>query len=184
MSNVTLLMNEYQVTYDEGYVLSSVDRYRRQKRVYPWFIVTKVICALGLSALLAVIVYGVVSTTGQAVPLILIAVVISSFLALLVQGPRLDYFFLKRRLQKSSFYGDDTRIGVSGSGVSISTPKSQTVLQWSAFTKATRVRGGFLVFCAPAVFHWWPDDALVAGTVEDVWRLVTANVGVCEPENA
>lgn len=177
-------MNEYQVTYNEGHVLSSVDRYRRQKRVYPWFIITKVVCALGLSALLAAIVCGVVSTRGQAVPLILIAVVISIFLALLLQGPRLDYFFLKRRLQKSSFYGDDTRIGVSDSGVFISTPKSQTVLQWSAFTKATRVSGGFLVFSAPAVLYWWPDEAITTGTVDEVENLVKANIGLYEPADA
>lgn len=177
-------MNEYRVTYNEDYVLSSLDRYRRQKRVYPWFILTKVICALGLALLLAIIIYGVVSTSGQAAPLILIAVVISTFLVLLLQGPRLDYFFVKRRLRKSSFYGDDIRFGVSDSGVCISTPKSESALQWSAFTKATRLGGGILVFSAPTVFYWWPDEALSTGTVDEVKELAKANIRNYESANA
>jgi hypothetical protein len=50
-------MNEYRVPYDEEYLLSSMECYRRQRHVYPWFIVVKSICALGLALLIAVVVY-------------------------------------------------------------------------------------------------------------------------------
>jgi len=169
-------MNEYSVSYDENYVLSSIDRYRRQRHVYPWFIAVKVLCGLGMALLLGIITWGAMPAAGQLVPLLVTATVIAVFLLLLLQGPRIDYFFLKRRLKKSPLYGENTRIEVDDSGVSVSTSKTQTILQWSAFSKARRLDAGFLVFMEPTSFYWWPDAALVSGTVDEVDRLLRAKV--------
>jgi hypothetical protein len=169
-------MNEYRVSYDEDYVLSSVERYRRQRQVYPWFVAVKVICALGLAALISIIIYGALSTTGKSAPLILIALVLVVFLLLLVQGPRIDYFFLKRRLRKSPFYGDELNIRVSSEGVAVNAPKSEMSLKWSAFTRARRFASGFLLFTEPTSFLWWPDSALMQGTPAEVGSLLRQNV--------
>jgi hypothetical protein len=169
-------MNEYRVFYNEDYVLSSIERYRRQKHVYPWFIAVKIVCALGLSALLAIIVYAVTTSMGSSGPLLGIAVVIVAFLFLLLQGPRIDYIFLKRRLRRSPFYGDEMHILVSAAGVSLNTPRSQTTSKWSAFTKVRRLSSGFLVFTDPTTFHWWPDSALSTGAITEVEHLLRANI--------
>lgn len=177
-------MNEYSVSYDENYILSSIDRYRRQRHVYPWFIAVKILCGLGMAALLGIIIWGAMPVAGRFVPLLVITIVITVFLLLLLQGPRIDYFFLKRRLKKSPLYGDSMRIEVSDSGVSVSTSKTQAILQWSAFTKARRLGGGFLIFTDPDSFHWWPDAALVSGTVDEVDRLLQAKIVAYERSQA
>jgi len=177
-------MNEYSVSYDENYILSSIDRYRRQRHVYPWFIAVKLLCGLGLALLLGIIIWGVMSASGQMNPLLIIAAVIGGFLLLLLQGPRIDYFFLKRGLKKSPLYGENTRIEVDDSGVSVSTSKTKAILQWSAFTKARRLDAGFLIFTDPNAFQWWPDTALVSGTVDEVDRLLQAKVVAYERSQA
>lgn len=169
-------MNEYRFSYDSDYVLRSSERYRRQRHVYPWFIAVKAFCGLGLAALLGVVVYGALNTGGNAVPLVVIATVLGTFILLLVQGSRIDYFFLKRRLKKSPFYRDDIQVELSDSGVCVSSARSQTALQWSAFTKARRLSDGFLVFVGPTVFFWWPDAALTAGALDEVKRLLEAKI--------
>ncbi len=177
-------MNKYRVFYNEDHIFSSIEQYRRQRRVYPWFIAVKVACALGLAALLAIIIYGVVTSIGKTGPLVLIAGVPVFFLLLLVLGSRIDNFFLKRRLKKSPFYGDEIIIDISDSGVAVSTPRSQAALQWSVFTTARRLGAGFLVFTGPTAFDWWPDAALAGGTLNEVERLLRANIADYESKAA
>lgn len=177
-------MNEYCVSYNEEYILSSVERYRRQRQVYPWFIAVKIICALGLALLIGIIIYGVLAWPGKSGPLVLIALVFTVFFLLLGQGPRIDYFFLKRRLRKSPFYGDELKILISQDGVAVNTPRSQTSLKWSAFTRARRLASGFLLFTEPTTFHWWPDAALAQGTLEEVANLLRQNVASYESNDA
>ena len=172
-------MNQYRFVFDEAYVVGSADSYRRQKRVYPWFVMVKVICALGLSLLIAAIAYGTFLSGGRLAPLVLVVHVLGTFMFLLVLGPRIDYLFLKRRLKQSPFYGDETLIEVSEAGVSVNTQRSQTMLQWSAFSTARRIADGFLVFTEPKAFLWWPDTALAVGSVADVERLLCIRLHRC-----
>jgi hypothetical protein len=169
-------MNEYRFLCNEEYVLDSAERYRRQRHVYPWFIVVKGVCALGLSLLIAILIYGAVGEPENAGPLSLIALVLTAFVFLLLLGPRIDYFFLKRRLRKSPFYGDEHKITVSVEGVTVDTARSQVLLKWPAFTHARRVASGFLLFSGPTVFYWWPDSALTQGTLVEITNLLHQNI--------
>ncbi len=170
-------MNQYRVSFDESYMIAGLSRYRRQRKVFPWFIAVKVVCTLCLSALLAIIVGAVVTQTGSnATPLLWISVVLATFIVLLLLGPRLDYFFIKRRLKKSPFYGGEMKIAVRDAGVSIDTQQSQTSMAWSAFTAAKRVTGGFLLHSDPSQFYWLPDEALMVGAPADVERLLRENI--------
>ena len=175
-------MNEYRVSYDENYVLRSIERYRRQRHVYPWFIAVKIVCALGLAALISVVIYGAMSSPSKSGPLMLIGLVLGFFLLLLVQGPRIDYFFLKRKLRRSPFYGDELKIRVSAEGVAVNAPKAETSLKWSAFTRARRLAAGFLLFTEPTVFHWWPDSALTQGTPAEVESLLRQHLVAYEEQ--
>lgn len=174
-------MNQYRFAFDESYAISSVSSYRRQRKVYPWFIAVKVVCFLGLAALLALI---VVAAVGQAhtnsATMLLVSLVPALFIVLLLMGPRLDYLVLKRRLKKSPFYGEEVQFAVADAGVSVNTPKSQSSLSWSAFTAAKRVSSGYLLFSGPTVFHWLPDEALTGGSVADVQRLLQHNIRTYE----
>lgn len=177
-------MNRYRVSYNEKYILSSLEQYRRQRKVYPWFIAVKIACALGLALLIAIVAYGALTFTGNSGPLALISLVLVVFLLLLVQGPRLDYMLLKRRLRKSPFYEDEINILVSEEGMSFETPRSQTSLKWSAFTSATRVAHGFLAFTDPKSAHWLPDSALTSGAPADVEFLFRKNIVAFEGNDA
>lgn len=169
-------MSRYRVSYDEEYLLSGLEQYRKQRQVYPWFIAVKIVCALGLATLLAVIAYGAFTVTGSEGPLLLIGLVLVVFLLLLLQGPRLDCMLLKRRLRKSPFYGDEVNIFASVDGVCFETPRSKSLLNWSAFSRVRRVASGFLLFTDPKVCHWLPDSGLVSGTSPEVESLLRKNI--------
>ena len=178
-------MNEYRVFYDEKYILEGLSQYRGQRKVYPWFVAVKAICFLGLAALLAIIVaVAVRPARGETSGLILIALVPGFFMFLLALGPRIDHFFIKRRLKQSPFYGGETSIAVAEAGVEVKTPKSQAALSWAAFTKAKRLANGFLVTSEPGSFHWWPDSALMTGAPGDVERLLSKNIASYERQDA
>jgi hypothetical protein len=177
-------MSQYQVTYNEDYILNSLEQYRRQRHVYPWFIAIKIVCALGLALLIAIVLHGMITTSGKTAPLLMVFFTLAAFLVLLLQGPRLDYMLLKRRLRKSPFYGDEINISVSEDGVSFKTQRSQATLNWSAFTFARRVGTGFLVFTDPKTSHWWPDAALTNGTLAEIKHHLRTNIPNFEDNNA
>ncbi len=177
-------MNRYRVSYNEEYILSSLEQYRRQRKVYPWFIALKIVCALGLALLISIVVYGALTFAGRSGPLVLISLVLVVFLLLLVQGPRLDYMLLKRRLRKSPFYGDEINIIVSEEGMSFETPRSKTSLKWSAFTYARRGAHGFLAFTDPKAAHWLPDSSLTSGVPAEVELLLRKNIVAFEGSDA
>jgi hypothetical protein len=171
-------MSQYRFSYDDAYVIDFASRYRRQRRAYPWFTVVRVVCIAGLVALLAVIVVLAVRQPNREwLALLSLSLVPLFFIVLLLLGPRLDFALLKRGIRKSPFFGCEVQIAVSDAGVSVDTPKSQLSLSWSAYTRAKRLATGFILFSGPSPAHWLPDRALVAGTVGDVERLLTAKLG-------
>jgi pimeloyl-ACP methyl ester carboxylesterase len=170
-------MNEYRFAFDEAYVVASLARYRRQRKVYPWFIAVKIVCFLGLAALLGIIVVVSLGSSYSGSTAALFAAILPAvFIVLLLLGPRLDYALLKRNLRKSPFYGGEVHFSFSEKEVAVATPKSQGTLAWSAFTAAKRSSDGFLLFSGPSLYHWLPDSSLVAGAVGDVERLFRENV--------
>lgn len=180
MTHVAPPMIEYRLTFDEQFVVGTANAHRRQRQVYPWFIAVKAFCALGLTlliALVALVAYAAFRVNGAAVPMGTTTLVLLALLVALFLGPRIDHVLLKRRLRRSSFYGDTFCIRVNDAGVSVVTPRSESTLQWSAFTEARRVTTGFLVFTSPTEFSWWADAALVSGTVEDVSQILEARLG-------
>jgi hypothetical protein len=170
-------MNEYRIICDESHLIKTLSRSRHQKKSYPWFVVLKVVCGLGLAALIALMItVSFTSSRNNPTGLWLAALVPAGFLALLLAGPRLDYFLFKRRLRKSPYYGSEMLISVSEDGIASKTPLSQGAVAWPAMTRATRLSDGFLLESGPGVLYWWPDSALVAGSISDVTRLLRANI--------
>jgi hypothetical protein len=112
--------------------------------------------------------------------LLLLSLVPAFFIFLLLLGPRIDYFLLKRNLKKSPFYGCAVQVEITDAGVSANTSKSQVTMAWSAYTVAKRVANGFMLFSGTSVTNWLPDQALVVGVVGDVELLLRANVRTYE----
>jgi hypothetical protein len=169
-------MNKYRYINDESYLIEALFQYKKQRTVYPWFIAVKVICVLGLVVLLAAAVDVIVEEQSYS-PLVWISFfVLLFFVAALFAGPKFDYFFVKRRLKKSPFYGDETLLTLVDNGISVKTQKYQTSLSWSACTMAKRRPSGFLLFLGANNFYWLPDQALIAGDVSDVQRLFSVNI--------
>jgi len=177
-------MIQYRIFVTEGHILASVEKYRRQQKIRPWVTALKAVCAIGLSILLSLVIYGASRVKGNGGPLLLLGLVPLAFLWLLFQSHRLDYWFIKRRLRRSPFYEDEVRVGVSEAGVSVQTPRSEAVLQWPAFSRVLRLKDGFLVFTGPAVFDWWPDLALCEGSTSELESLFEQNVQGYERFNA
>ena len=179
-------MNEYRVLYDEEFVTDAASHYRGRRKVYPWFIVVKALCFLGLTALLVVCLVLAVQAVGRGASggVFLVSLVPALFIFLLMLGPRVDYALMRRRLKKSPFYGGEAHICVAESGVSVRTPRSDLSLSWAAFTHVKRLANGFMLFSGPDSWYWWPDSALASGTVGDVERLLRISVPSYEPSDA
>jgi YcxB-like protein len=175
-------MNKYRIAYDEAYLRSGMEQYRRKLLAYPWLLALKVVCGLGLAVLIALIVYRAFNTTNSTGWAVGITLALGVFLALLLQGPRLDHALHVRRLRSSSFYGDELVIAVSDDGVSFETPRSLTILKWAAFSAAYRTASGFLMYTDPKSAHWLPDVAQTEGTPADVKKLLGANIAAFKDE--
>jgi hypothetical protein len=171
-------MNAYRFLYDEKFIIETLSRHREQHKMRAWILGIKALCFLGLMGLLLLILLVAINPTrGASRGVIVLAVIPAFFMLLLLLGPRIDYFFLKRRFKRSPFYGCEARVTVTELGVMVETHKSQLSLSWSAFTKAKRLRDGFLLTSEPGMIFWWPDSSLEVGSNVEVGGLVLKHVG-------
>jgi hypothetical protein len=86
-------------------------------------------------------------------------------------------------LRKSPFYRDEFRAILSAGGMVVTTPRTETSLDWSAFTRAARLASGFLLFTGPTDFYWLPDSALAQGSLPDVANILRRNVRFYEGDD-
>lgn len=71
-----------------------------------------------------------------------------------------DYWLARRSFWKSPFRNEDVTIEFTGEGFHARSPKQDTKLQWSAFTRVAHFRDGFLLFQGPKFFNWIPMSSL------------------------
>lgn len=152
-------MSTFAFRVTEDHMTHGFSRFRSAKRVSLFLWPVKALCFLGLGALI------LLSLVNKLwVPL----AILSPFGVLLALGPRLDYWFFKRRLRKSPFYLSDVEIAISQEGCLSTDSKSRVELKWSVFTGAVRFADGFLLLIGPQQFYWWPNAALIQGSASDV----------------
>ena len=72
----------------------------------------------------------------------------------------IDYWLARRSFRKSPFRDDEVTIEFSDAGVHALSPKQDSKLQWSVFTKVAHFRDGFLLFQGPKFFNWIPQSSL------------------------
>jgi hypothetical protein len=164
-------MISYSVAIDEKFLEQYQERIRAQSVTRFGRYGLKFFCLLGLAALLAIVLYAKVWVIAP-VPIL--------FAALLLAGPKFDYWIAKRRLRKSPFYGQTARATLDGDGYTEVNALSNHTLSWAAFTRVIRMQDGFLLGLGPRQWHWLPDSALVNGTVAEVALFLQEKV----PSNA
>jgi hypothetical protein len=160
-------MAEYAFQYSEQHLVTSASRYRQHVLTRFWLSPFKLVGFVGLAALL---VFGLYNS------LVVPSAIFAAALVLLILGPRIDYWVMKRRFRRSPFYNSDVRILVTPDGIVSSDAISRVELAWSAFTKARRFPDGLLVVLGQAQFYWLPDSALHTGTVSEVENLLRLNI--------
>src|SRR5205085_2179243 len=73
----------------------------------------------------------------------------------------IDYWLARRAFPTSPYGNENYTIEISEDGFHAKSPKSETKLAWSIFTKASHFKDGILLFQGPRFFNWLPFSALV-----------------------
>ena len=160
-------MAEYSLRFTEKYAMESVARFRQQLRSRLWLCPLRLIGFVGLVGLVGICLYDFVIAP---------AVIFGAMLVVLVSGPKIDNWLMKRRFRRSPFHDGDFRITVTREGFASTGAKTRVELAWSAFTQARRFPDGFLVQFGTQQYYWWPDVALAVGSVGEVEQLLRLNV--------
>jgi hypothetical protein len=161
------MIAEYRYTYTADLMIEGLRRYRQRHHQRYWLPWLKSIGFVGMMVFVAFSIYARLWFPG---------LVFSFFLVLLLSGPRLDYFLLRRRHRKSPFFNSNVVVQVSESGCIVADANSRSELSWSLFTGGHRFHEGILVLHGPQQFQWWPDACLTAGSIQEVDALLRAKV--------
>jgi len=92
---------------------------------------------------------------------------------LLLFGHRIDLWLARRSLRKWAFRDESVEIDFTDEGFHARSPKQETTLRWSSFTRAVHFRDGFLLFHGSTSFQWIPAVSLATPSgVTDLERLL------------
>ena len=160
---------EYRYTYTADLMIEGLQRYRQRHHQRLWMPWLRGVSFVGLVALIAVSMYGRALFPG---------LVFTLFLLLLLAGPRLDYYLMRRRHRKSPFFNSDVTVQLSDDGCVVADANSRSNLSWPLFTGGHRFQDGFLVLHGPQQFQWWPDNCLSVGSVSEIDTLLRSKVSI------
>lgn len=130
-------------------------------------ILLKAFCIAGSASLFVVCVYS---------ELYVLSVFFLLLVAFVLAGPRFEYWLAMRSLRKSPFFGTEIKIDLSSDKIIVKSEHGNTELSWSAFTAAKRLPDGFLLMSGQKEKQWWPDSAIVAGSISEIETLVNEKV--------
>jgi len=164
-------MIRYKLRYSEQYITESWNRYRRTGASRWARLLLKAFCLVGSASLFAFCVYS---------QLYAVSVIFLLLMALVLAGPRFDYWLGMRRLRKSPFFGTEITIELTPDEISMTSEHSHSVLAWSAFTSARRMPDGFLLMSGQSEKQWWPDSAIVAGSIAEAEALIDEKMAASE----
>jgi hypothetical protein len=154
----------YSIPLTEDHIVETYAQHRTQQRAILWLAwPLKILCALGLLALLAVGIYAkIVFVIGFA----------SFFLLLLAVGPRFDYWYMRYHWKRHPQKNELLRIEANSAGLSFVTSKSSATAQWDAYTKAVARPSGVLIYASGWEYYWLPDKAITEGSAGEMRDLL------------
>ena len=160
----------YTIPLTDDHIVETYAQQRTQQRALLWLAwPIKIICALGLIALLGVGVFAKVY---------FVAAFAVFFLLLLAMGPRFDYWSMRRRWRRHPQFNELLQIEAGDAGLTFSTPKSSGTAQWSVYTSAVVRPQGVLLYSTKWEYLWLPDKAIAEGSAAEVRELLRAKFAV------
>jgi hypothetical protein len=139
------------IRFTSDFLIETFRRYRRQHRGrYVRFAVK--LFAVALLAPLGILMFW---QRQVATGVFLAALTIFMFFA-----HHVDYWLARRSFRKSPYCDEDVVIEFSDTGVHARSPKQDTKLQWSAFTRVAHFKDGFLLFQGSKLVNWIPLSSL------------------------
>jgi len=139
------------IKFTSDFLIAALQRYRRQHRGKYVGLAIKLV-ALALLAPLAIWMFW----HGHVV----IALFFAALSIFMFLAHHVDYWFARRSFRKSPYRDEDVTIEFSDAGFHARSPKQDTKLQWSAFTRVSHFRDGFLLFQGPKFCNWIPLSSL------------------------
>jgi hypothetical protein len=98
-----------------------------------------------------------------------------------------DYWLARRSFRKSPYRDEDVIIEFTDAGFHARSPKQDTKLHWSAFTRVAHFSDGFLLFQGPKFFNWIPLSSLGSpAQATDLAALLRSNIAehkIVEPDH-
>ena len=169
-------MTAASVQYTDAFVVDALRHYRLQHRARRPMIALKVLMTLPLAALA---IFGFIHGPFG------LGLFFVGLCLLVLFGHHIDLWLARRSLRKWAFRDETVAINFTDEGFHANSPKQETTLRWSSFTKAVHFQDGFLLFHGPASFHWIPATSLVGSSdvtaLERLLREKIAEHKVIEP---
>jgi hypothetical protein len=169
-------MTAASVQFTDDFVVDALRHYRLQHRARRPMIALKVLMTLPLAALA---IFGFIHGPFG------LGLFFVGLCLLLLFGHHIDLCLARRSLRKWAFRDETVTIDFTDDGFHARSPKQETMLRWSSFTRAVHFRDGFLLFHGPASFHWIPATSLACpsdvSTLERLLRDKIAEHKIVEP---
>lgn len=160
----------YDISFDESYIRTLIDRYLRQLPMYP-----RPVSAL-ISVNLIVVAVLIFVPTEDVRYIIATSVFIIGNLGFLV-GPWWTKRMLFSDLGYAAHMGKSSTYTLTADGLEVSGPRPlhkimwPDLIKWPQFWKATRFANGIFLFGGGAL-AWLPDEALMDASANDVARFI------------
>jgi len=139
------------IKFTPDFLVEALQRYRRQHRGRYVGLTIKLI-ALALLAPLSIWMFWQRQ--------ILIGIFFVALSVFMFFAHHVDYWLARRAFRGSPYRDEDVTIELTDAGFHARSPKQDTKLQWSAFTRVAHFRDGFLLFQGPKSCNWIPHSSL------------------------
>jgi len=160
-------MAEYKILFNEAFLIESTSRYRSVEKGKYWERLVKFLLFVTLFGILLLSLY---------FKIWIVALFFVSLILLLASGSGADYWVYKRRLRKSPAFNTEFVFTATQKGFTNFHPDQKIENSWRFFVKARRLPDGFMVYFDKKNAYWWPDSALVSGSVEEVSSLLKEHI--------
>jgi len=172
-------MTKASVHFTDDFVVDALRHYRLQHRARRPMIILKAVLTLFLTALgVFAFVYG---------PIVL-GLFFVGLCLLLAFGHRIDFWLARRSLRRWAFRDETVAIDFTDEGFHAKSPKQETTLRWSSFTKVAHFREGCLLYHGPVSFHWVLVSSLAVSSdiagLEELLKTKIAEHTIVEPAAA
>jgi hypothetical protein len=160
-------MIEYQIDVTDAYLLEGLARLRRSRRLR-WLELLFLVFGAASIALVAVtsMMHG---EWGLAIPAIPPAIFLLFF-------PPIADWIRRRRTLQSPYRGEWLNVLIEADGVRTESPSHRRKQLWAGYTRAVMLSDGILLYQAPGVVQWLPDDAIKSGSRELAESMIASHL--------